>query len=102
MLESARLAQGVNGLGGRLPEQDFRGVALARRTGRRTVRKVRGSLTWALGYNSVVLPIAAGALVPAFGLGVYNLLPITGALAMALSSTAVVPNSLSLRWISLR
>lgn len=85
-----------------LVRSDFRGVALALRTGRRTVRKVRGNLTWALGYNSVLLPIAAGALVPAFGLGVYNFLPITGALAMALSSTSVVLNSLSLRWISLR
>ncbi len=84
-----------------LVRSDFRGVALALRTGRRTVGKVRGNLTWALGYNAVLLPIAAGALVPAFGLGIYNILPITGALAMALSSTSVVLNSLSLRFVSL-
>ena len=84
-----------------LMRSDFRGVALALRTGRRTVAKVRGNLTWALGYNAVLLPIAAGALVPVFGLGIYNVLPITGALAMGVSSTTVVLNSLSLRFLSL-
>jgi Cu+-exporting ATPase len=85
-----------------LIRSDFRGVALALRIGRRTVRKVKGNLTWAFGYNAVLLPVAAGALVPLFGLGVYDVLPITGALAMALSSTCVVLNSISLRWVSLR
>ena len=84
-----------------LVRSDFRGVALALRTGRRTVGKVRGNLMWALGYNAVLLPVAAGALVPVFGLGVFLVLPITGALAMALSSTSVVLNSLSLRYLSL-
>lgn len=84
-----------------LVRSDFRGVAMALRAGRRTVQKVRGNLTWALGYNSVLLPVAAGALVPLFGLGIYDWLPITGALAMGLSSTTVVLNSLSLRYVSL-
>lgn len=84
-----------------LVRSDFRGVALALRTGRRTVGKVKSNLTWALGYNAVLLPVAAGALVPVFGLGMYNVLPITGALAMGLSSTSVVLNSLSLRMVSL-
>ena len=84
-----------------LVRSDFRGVALALRLGRRTVRKVRGNLTWALGYNAVLLPIAMGALVPVFGLGVFLVLPFTGAIAMALSSTSVVTNSYSLRWVSL-
>jgi Cu+-exporting ATPase len=84
-----------------LVRSDFRGVALALRTGRRTVGKVRGNLVWALGYNAVLLPIAAGALVPVFGLGVYDVLPITGALAMGVSSTTVVLNSLSLRLLTL-
>ena len=88
--------------GGVIPvRSDFRGVALALRTGRRAVGKVRGNLTWALGYNSVLLPVAAGALVPLFGLGIFSIMPITGALAMALSSTSVVLNSLSLRFVSL-
>ena len=84
-----------------LVRSDFRGVPLALRLGRRTVRKVRGNLTWALGYNAVLLPIAAGALVPVLGLGVFDLLPITGALAMGLSSTSVVLNSLGLRYVTL-
>lgn len=84
-----------------LVRSDFRGVALALRTGRRTVGKVKSNLAWALGYNAVLLPIAAGALVPVFGVGIYNVLPITGALAMGLSSTSVVLNSLSLRLVSL-
>ncbi|HYA71047.1 MAG TPA: heavy metal translocating P-type ATPase [Thermoplasmata archaeon] len=91
--EVAREAGGVI-----LLRSDFREVAFALRMGRRTVRKVRGNLAWALGYNSVLLPVAMGALVPVFGLGVYNVLPITGALAMGISSTTVVLNSLSLRW----
>jgi len=81
-----------------LIRSDLGGVATALRIGRRTVQKVRGNLTWALGYNAVLLPVAMGALVPLFGLSVYGILPITGALAMGLSSTLVVLNSLSLRW----
>ncbi len=79
----------------------FEGVALALRIGRRTVGKVRGNLTWAIGYNAVLLPIALGALVPWLGPAVFMVLPVTGALAMALSSTSVVANSLSLRWVNL-
>jgi P-type Cu+ transporter len=85
-----------------LVRPDFGGVAVALRIGRRTVEKVRGNLAWAVGYNAVLLPIAAGALVPLFGLGVFGVLPITGALAMGLSSTTVVLNSLSLRRVALR
>ncbi len=76
---------------------DLAGVPLALTAGRRTVAKVRQNLVWALGYNSVLLPVAAGVLVPLFGLGVFTVLPIVGALAMGLSSTSVVLNSLSLR-----
>jgi P-type Cu+ transporter len=83
-----------------LVRSDFRGVALGLRIARRTVGKVRGNLTWALGYNAVLLPVAAGALIPVAGFGIYRFLPIAGALAMALSSTLVVLNSLSLRWVS--
>lgn len=73
------------------------GVGLALSIARRTVAKVRQNLAWAVGYNLVLLPLAAGALVAEFGFGVYRWLPITGALAMALSSTLVLANSLSLR-----
>ncbi len=84
-----------------LMRSDFRGVALSLRLARRTVRKVRLNLFWALGYNTVLLPIAAGILVPFLGFGIYGFLPMVGALAMGLSSTSVMMNSFSLRWVSL-
>lgn len=84
-----------------LTRADFRSVALALRLCRQTVRRVRQNLEWAIGYNLVLLPIAAGALVPLFGFAVYNVLPIAGAAAMGISSTTVLLNSLSLRWVSL-
>lgn len=80
----------------------FSDVALALRLARATVRKVRQNIAWALGYNAVLLPLAAGVLVPWWGFSVYAVLPIAGAFAMAISSTLVVTNSLSLRWVSLR
>ncbi len=84
-----------------LVRSDPAGIPLALRIARRTVAKVRQNLLWALGYNAVLLPIAAGVLVPFLGFGVYDVLPITGAIAMGLSSTSVVLNSFSLRWIRL-
>ncbi len=81
-----------------LVRPDVRGVPLALGIARRTVRRVRGNLLWAVGYNAVLLPVAAGALVPWFGLSMFNVLPMVGALAMGLSSTTVVLNSLTLRW----
>ncbi len=80
-----------------LVRSELPNVPVALRIARATVRKVRGNLLWALGYNVVLLPIAAGALVPWLGFSVYDWLPIAGAAAMALSSTLVVTNSLSLR-----
>ncbi len=81
-----------------LLRNDFPAVPRAIEVARRTVGRVRWNLTWALGYNLVLLPIAAGALVPLWGFGVYRVLPVAGAVAMALSSTTVVIVSLSLRW----
>jgi P-type E1-E2 ATPase len=80
-----------------LVRPDFSGVATALSVGRRTLSKVRQNLTWAIAYNAVLLPVAAGILVPWTGLGIFYVLPITGALAMGISSTLVVANSLSLR-----
>lgn len=62
-----------------------------------TIRKVRQNIYWAIGYNTVLIPIAGGILVPALGLGIYSFLPMLSALAMGLSSTSVVLNSLLLR-----
>jgi len=95
--EVAREAGGVI-----LVSSDLRGIPGALRIARRTVRKVRGNLAWALGYNIVLLPIAMGALVPVFGLAIFHVLPVTGAIAMAASSSLVVLNSYSLRFVHLR
>ena len=64
--------------------------------GAKTISKVKQNIGWAIGYNSVLLPVAAGALVPLTGLYIYSLLPILAALAMGMSSTSVVLNSLRL------
>jgi Cu2+-exporting ATPase len=61
---------------------------------RRTLLKVRQNLFWAFGYNLIVLPVAAGALLPSHGV---LLSPPLAALLMALSSITVVMNALALR-----
>ena len=70
------------------------GIVEALSLARRTMAKVRQNLLWAFGYNLVVLPIAAGLLLPGFGL---LLSPPLAALLMALSSITVVLNALLLR-----
>ncbi|MCI4362344.1 MAG: HAD-IC family P-type ATPase, partial [Thermoplasmata archaeon] len=84
-----------------LVRSDFSGVPDAIRVARATVGKVRQNLGWAFGYNAVLLPVAAGLLIPWLGFGIYTVLPLVGALAMAFSSTSVVLNSLSLRGLRL-
>jgi Cu2+-exporting ATPase len=61
---------------------------------RHTMDKVRQNLVWAFGYNLIVLPIAAGVLLPGFGL---RLSPELAALLMAFSSITVVGNALLLK-----
>ncbi|MFL5507788.1 MAG: heavy metal translocating P-type ATPase [Gemmatimonadales bacterium] len=73
---------------------DPRGVAQALALTRRTMLIIRQNLRWAFVYNIICIPIAAGALYPAFGL---RLTPTLAAAAMALSSVSVVSNSLRLR-----
>ena len=69
---------------------------VALQLGKRTMSKIRQNLFWAFGYNIVLIPIAAGALIPVFSISMYNLLPMLAALAMAFSSVTVVSNSLLL------
>ena len=73
-------------------------VALALRIGRGTVRKMRQNLGWAVGYNLIALPIAAGVFVPAFGFG---LRPEIAALSMSGSSLLVAVNALALKRLHL-
>jgi Cu+-exporting ATPase len=61
---------------------------------RRTMRTMRQNLFWAFIYNVIGIPVAAGVLVPAFGI---TLNPILASAAMAFSSVSVVGNSLRLR-----
>ncbi|MFM7314010.1 MAG: cation-transporting P-type ATPase, partial [Cyanobium sp.] len=72
---------------------DVDDVVLALRLARGTFSTIRQNLLWAFGYNLIVLPIAAGALLPAFSL---RLTPPLAALLMALSSITVVVNALLL------
>jgi Cu+-exporting ATPase len=72
---------------------DLRSVTDAVRLSRRTMRTMRQNLFWAFVYNVLGIPIAAGALYPAFGI---LLSPILASAAMALSSVSVVTNSLRL------
>ncbi len=71
-------------------------VPAAIRLSKRTLRKIKQNLFWAFAYNTILIPVAAGALVPIFGPGVYNYLPFLAAGAMAFSSVTVVGNSLLL------
>jgi len=75
---------------------NLRQVVTAIRLSTATVRKIKQNLFWAFCYNIGLIPIAAGALVPFFGTGVYGILPFLAAGAMATSSVMVVSNSLLL------
>ncbi|HYY40790.1 MAG TPA: HAD-IC family P-type ATPase [Nitrososphaera sp.] len=71
-------------------------VVTALDLGRKTVSKTKQNLFWAFAYNTGLIPIAGGALVPFLGADVYSWLPFMAAGAMALSSVTVVGNSLLL------
>jgi Cu+-exporting ATPase len=79
-----------------LIRDDPRDVVAAIRLSKRTLRKIKQNLFWAFAYNTLLIPIAAGALVPILGAGVYDYLPFLAAAAMAFSSVTVVGNSLLL------
>ncbi len=71
-------------------------VVVAIQIGKKAMSKIKQNLAWAFGYNVVLIPVAAGALIPIFGFGIYSTLPILSAAAMAFSSVTVVSNSLLL------
>ena len=75
---------------------DLRGVVNAVEVSKRTMTNIRQNLAWAFGYNTALIPVAAGVLYPAFGL---LLSPVFAAGAMALSSVSVLTNALRLRGI---
>ncbi len=73
---------------------DLLGVVHAIEMSRATMRNIRQNLFWAFGYNVALIPVAAGALYPGFGI---MLSPMVGAVAMALSSVFVLGNALRLK-----
>jgi P-type Cu2+ transporter len=73
-------------------------VPTALTIGRGTLRKMRQNLGWAIGYNTLALPIAAGVFEPAFGL---MLRPEIAALSMSGSSFLVAVNALLLKRLNL-
>jgi Cu2+-exporting ATPase len=73
-------------------------VPTALQIGRGTLRKMRQNLGWAVGYNTLALPIAAGVFAPIFGL---VLRPEIAALSMSGSSFIVAVNALTLKRLRL-
>jgi Cu+-exporting ATPase len=81
-----------------LVKGDLRGIVRARRLSRATMRNIRENLFFAFAYNSLGVPIAAGALYPFFGL---LLSPMIAAAAMSFSSVSVIGNALRLRRVEI-
>ena len=73
---------------------DPAGVLVAQKLAKATMANIKQNLIWAFGYNVVLIPIAAGVMVP-FGFGMLN--PMLASAAMAISSICVVANALRLR-----
>jgi P-type Cu+ transporter len=79
-----------------LIKEDLRDVVTALDLGRKTVSKIKQNLFWAFAYNTGLIPIAGGILVPFMGVGIFGWLPMLAGLAMAMSSVTVVGNSILL------
>jgi len=81
-----------------LVKGDLRGIVRARRLSKATMRNIRQNLFFALVYNSLGVPLAAGVLYPVLGL---LLSPMLAAAAMTFSSVSVIGNALRLRRLEL-
>jgi P-type Cu+ transporter len=81
-----------------LVKGDLQAIVRARRLSRATMRNIRQNLFFALVYDGVGVPLAAGVLYPIFGL---LLSPMIASAAMSLSSVSVIGNALRLRRVRL-
>ena len=81
-----------------LVKGDLQGIVRARRLSRAVMRNIRENLFFAFIFNGLAIPIAAGALYPAFGL---LLNPMIASAAMSASSVLVIANALRLRNVGL-
>jgi P-type Cu+ transporter len=77
-----------------LVKGDLNGIAKARSLSQKVMKNIKENLFFALAYNTIGIPIAAGILYPFFGI---LLSPMIAALAMSFSSVSVITNSLRLR-----
>ena len=77
-----------------LMRSDLMDVARAIELSRATIRNIKQDLFWALFYNGIGIPLAAGVFFPLTG---WQLSPMFGAAAMSLSSVCVVSNALRLK-----
>ena len=77
-----------------LMRSDLMDVARAIELSRATIRNIKQDLFWALFYNGIGIPLAAGVVFPLTG---WQLSPMFGAAAMSLSSVCVVSNALRLK-----
>lgn len=80
-----------------LLNNDLSNIIRSKKIGENTLAKVKQNLGWAVGYNSILIPIGAGVLVPITGSWIFTVMPIFASFAMGFSSTSVVINSLFLR-----
>lgn len=88
----------IESAGVTLVKGDLRGIVRARRLSKGTMRNIRQNLFFALVYNSLGVPLAAGVLYPVLGL---LLSPMLAAAAMTFSSVSVISNALRLRKLEL-
>jgi Cu+-exporting ATPase len=88
----------IESAGVTLVKGDLAGLARARALSHATLNNIRQNLVLAFVYNTIGVPLAAGALYPVFGV---LLSPEIAAAAMSLSSVSVIANALRLRWTRL-
>ena len=79
-------------------EGDLNGIVKARNLSEKVMKNIKQNLFFALIYNTIGVPIAAGVLYPFFGI---LLSPMIAALAMSFSSVSVIANALRLRHIKI-